>query len=96
MLCRSIISANIQYYYNKEVVCNSLFVFSEGIVQPRGRILRPASLCHEMNIKRSGGPCQRYNGGQNEELAHIFLYIICKKTVNKRRGIKILRSFVNP
>ena len=25
-----------------------------------------------------------------------FLYIICKKTVNKRRGIKILRSFVNP
>ena len=46
--------------------------FSEGTVQPRGRILLPASPCYETNIKSSGGPCQRYNGGQNEELAHIF------------------------
>lgn len=45
-------------------------------VQPRGRILRPASSYYEMNIKRSGGPCQRYNGGQNEELAHIFIHYL--------------------
>lgn len=50
-----------------------------SLAQPRGRILRPASLCYEMNIKRSGGPCQRYNGGQNEELAHIFYTLFVKK-----------------
>ena len=72
------------------------FCFFGTLCTAEGRTLLPASPCYETNIKNAGGPCQMYNGGQNGGLARIFYTLFVKKTVNKRRGIEILRSFVNP